>query len=53
MLSVPLCCVYYFGRKEGGCSPLLKVVRGAVKLAWHPLLFGFFQVTDSFALVVL
>ena len=34
-------------------SGLACLVRGAVKLVWHPLLFGFFQVTDSPALVVL
>ena len=45
--------VYSFRRSEQNCSPLLKVVRGAVELVWHPLLFGFFRVTDSLALVVL
>ena len=53
ILSVPLCCVNSLRRTEGGCSTLLNVVRGAVKLVWHPLLCGFFQVTDSLALVVL
>ena len=27
-----LCCVKSFRRTEGGCSPLFKVVRGAVEL---------------------
>ena len=29
------------------------LVRVAVEMFWHPLLFGIFQVTDSLALVVL
>ena len=34
-----------FRGSEGGACFLLKVVRGAVKWVWHPLLVGSFQVT--------
>ena len=60
------CCVYtlcIFGMtasfqtrvfvSEGRCSSLLKVVRGAIELVGRSLLLGFFQATDSPAVVAL
>ena len=47
-----LCEQFSEGQKEV-VAPFLFVVRGAVELFWHSLLFGFVQVTDSPALEVM